>query len=36
MKLIRFGEAGKEKPGVLIGKKRHDVSSIVSDYRREM
>lgn len=32
MKLIRFGEAGKEKPGVLIGEKRYDVSSIVTDY----
>jgi len=32
MKLIRFGEAGKEKPGILIGDKRFDVSSIVTDY----
>lgn len=32
MKLIRFGEAGKEKPGILIGEKRWDVSSIVADY----
>ena len=32
MKLIRFGEIGKEKPGVLIGKKRYDVSSIVTDF----
>ena len=32
MKLIRFGEAGKEKPGVLMGEKRWDVSSIVTDY----
>lgn len=32
MKLIRFGEAGKEKPGVLINDKRIDVSSIVTDY----
>lgn len=32
MKLIRFGEAGKEKPGILIGEKRYDVSSIVTDY----
>lgn len=32
MKLIRFGEAGKEKPGVLIGEKRWDVSSIVTNY----
>ncbi|MFV8326591.1 fumarylacetoacetate hydrolase family protein [Flavobacterium sp. ZS1P14] len=32
MKLIRFGEAGKEKPGILIGEKKFDVSSIVTDY----
>lgn len=32
MKLIRFGAAGKEKPGVLVGEKRLDVSSIVADY----
>lgn len=32
MKLIRFGEAGKEKPGILIGDKRFDVSPIVADY----
>jgi 2,4-diketo-3-deoxy-L-fuconate hydrolase len=32
MKLIRFGEAGKEKPGILIGEKRFDVSAIVTDY----
>jgi len=32
MKLIRFGEAGKEKPGVLIGEKRFDVSSLVTDF----
>ncbi|WP_026727622.1 fumarylacetoacetate hydrolase family protein [Flavobacterium denitrificans] len=32
MKLIRFGEAGKEKPGILVDEKRFDVSSIVTDY----
>lgn len=32
MKLIRFGESGKEKPGVLIGDKRLDVSSFITDY----
>lgn len=32
MKLIRFGEIGKEKPGILIGEKRFDVSSIVTDF----
>ena len=32
MKLIRFGEAGQEKPGVIINEKRYDVSEIVSDF----
>ncbi|MDB5276671.1 MAG: ureidoglycolate lyase [Ferruginibacter sp.] len=32
MKLIRFGEPGKEKPGILKDEKRWDVSAIVSDY----
>ncbi len=32
MKLIRFGEIGKEKPGILIGDKRLDVSSVADDY----
>ncbi len=32
MKLIRFGEPGIEKPGVLAGKKRYDVSAVVTDY----
>ncbi len=32
MKLIRFGEEGKEKPGVVLNDKRYDVSSIVTDY----
>ena len=32
MKLIRFGAEGKEKPGILVGEKRYDVSSVVSDY----
>ena len=32
MKLIRFGEAGKEKPGVIINEKRYDVSSVIKDY----
>lgn len=32
MKLIRFGEAGKEKPGVLINEKRYSVSPWVHDY----
>jgi 2,4-diketo-3-deoxy-L-fuconate hydrolase len=32
MKLIRFGEAGKEKPGILIGDKRLDMSAVVTDY----
>jgi 2,4-didehydro-3-deoxy-L-rhamnonate hydrolase len=32
MKLIRFGETGREKPGVIINEKRYDVSEAVSDY----
>lgn len=32
MKLIRFGEIGKEQPGVIINNKRYDVSTIISDY----
>jgi 2,4-didehydro-3-deoxy-L-rhamnonate hydrolase len=32
MKLIRFGKVGQEKPGIIIGEKRFDVSSIVTDY----
>jgi 2,4-didehydro-3-deoxy-L-rhamnonate hydrolase len=32
MKLIRFGEKGKEKPGVEINGERFDLSSVVKDY----
>src|SRR4030095_5915177 len=32
MKLIRFGEAGKEKPGVIINDARFDVSEYIHDY----
>jgi len=32
MKLIRFGEPGKEKPGVLLEGKRFDVSSFGQDF----
>lgn len=32
MKLIRFGEPGGEKPGVIINEKRYDVSAAVNDY----
>jgi 2,4-diketo-3-deoxy-L-fuconate hydrolase len=32
MKLIRFGEAGKEKPGVIINDKRYDVSAFGQDF----
>lgn len=32
MKLIRFGEAGKEKPGIVINDTCHDVSAWVQDY----
>jgi 2,4-diketo-3-deoxy-L-fuconate hydrolase len=32
MKLIRFGEAGNEKPGVCINQEYYDVSGFVNDY----
>ncbi len=32
MKLIRFGEPGKEKPGVIINEKKYDVSAAVKEY----
>ncbi|TXH20486.1 MAG: FAA hydrolase family protein [Chitinophagaceae bacterium] len=32
MKLIRFGEAGKEKPGIIINNEYYDVSHLVNDY----
>ena len=32
MKLIRFGEAGKEKPGIQIGGANYDVSGFIKDY----
>ncbi|MFI5187798.1 MAG: fumarylacetoacetate hydrolase family protein [Chitinophagales bacterium] len=32
MKLIRFGEPGKEKPGVIINDKMYDASSFGEDY----
>lgn len=32
MKLIRFGEAGKEKPGIHVDGKNYDVSGIITDY----
>ncbi|MEO8174002.1 MAG: fumarylacetoacetate hydrolase family protein [Sediminibacterium sp.] len=32
MKLIRFGETGKEKPGVHIDGKNYDVSGFIKDY----
>lgn len=32
MKLFRFGESGKEKPGVLIDNKHYDVSGFGEDY----
>ena len=34
MKLIRFGDAGTEKPGVLIGNARRDCSAHFSDWDR--
>jgi 2-keto-4-pentenoate hydratase/2-oxohepta-3-ene-1,7-dioic acid hydratase in catechol pathway len=35
MRLIRFGEPGKEKPGVIINEKRYDVSAAVKEYDEE-
>lgn len=35
MKLIRFGEAGKEKPGVIINDKWLDVSAFVTDFNED-
>src|ERR1700744_1719019 len=32
MKLIRFGEAGKERTGILINNKRYDTSAFGEDY----
>ena len=32
MKLIRFGEAGKEKPGICIDGKNYDLSDLTGDY----
>jgi 2,4-didehydro-3-deoxy-L-rhamnonate hydrolase len=32
MKLIRFGEAGSEKPGIIINNKKYDVSAFGEDY----
>jgi 2-keto-4-pentenoate hydratase/2-oxohepta-3-ene-1,7-dioic acid hydratase in catechol pathway len=35
MKLIRFGEAGKEKTGVIIDDKRYDTSAFGEDYNEQ-
>ena len=32
MKLIRFGESGKEKPGIIEDEKWYDLSSFIKDY----
>lgn len=32
MKLIRYGQPGQEKPGILIGETYYDASSITNDY----
>ena len=32
MKLIRFGETGKEKPGVILDEGYYDVSAFTEDY----
>ena len=35
MKLHRFGEKGKEKPGIEVNGKRYDCSAHFSDWNRE-
>ncbi|WP_129714094.1 fumarylacetoacetate hydrolase family protein [Pedobacter sp. SYP-B3415] len=35
MKLIRYGEPGKEKPGVMVGEQLFDVSTYVADYNED-
>ncbi len=35
MKLCRFGEPGREKPGIVAGHERLDVSSAVADFNEE-
>ncbi|GGB09917.1 MULTISPECIES: fumarylacetoacetate hydrolase family protein [Mucilaginibacter] len=35
MKLIRFGEIGKEKPGIIQNDKRYDVSAFGEDYTEQ-
>lgn len=35
MKLVRFGQPGHEKPGVIIDNKRWDVSQFIKDYDEE-
>ncbi|WP_121809433.1 fumarylacetoacetate hydrolase family protein [Mucilaginibacter kameinonensis] len=35
MKLIRFGEPGKEKPGIIQNDKRYDVSAFGEDYTEQ-
>jgi 2-keto-4-pentenoate hydratase/2-oxohepta-3-ene-1,7-dioic acid hydratase in catechol pathway len=35
MKLVRYGEPGKEKPGVLIGEDIFDVSAHITDYNED-
>ncbi|MFC0513238.1 fumarylacetoacetate hydrolase family protein [Mucilaginibacter angelicae] len=35
MKLIRFGESGKEKPGIILNDKKYDVSAFGEDYTEQ-
>lgn len=35
MKLIRFGESGNEKPGVILNDKKYDVSAFGEDYTEQ-
>jgi 2,4-diketo-3-deoxy-L-fuconate hydrolase len=35
VKLVRFGAVGRERPGVLVSGRRHDVSAVFPDFDRE-
>lgn len=35
MRLIRFGQPGQEKPGVIINEKRYDLSGFTQDYNED-
>lgn len=35
MKLIRYGEAGKEKTGIILNDKKYDTSGFGEDYNEQ-